>query len=106
VDDGSKGNVAPTFEEEMAILRERELSPGEKQFVDEINPILRRWCDGGGCHGRGTSRNQYVDRYKTTLSGKMLILDYVQRPVDDPLHMPQGQAMAQADLDALVNWLS
>lgn len=106
VDEGLRPNESLTPLEELAVLTERTLSPEELEFNAEVNPVLARSCNGGGCHGAGTSRNRYVDRFKTVITNKMMILDYIQRPASDPMYMPRGGTMSSEDFDVLYNWLS
>jgi hypothetical protein len=95
---------APAVKDGVPPILEKALSPEERRFRGEINPILQRYCS---CHGNGSNLQVFVDNYKNTVEKKSSILMRIELPVADPLRMPtNGRTLQQADLDALTKWLN
>lgn len=101
--DSSRPNVVDPNKEVPPLLAERKLSPEEKTFLTDINPILGRSC--GGCHGGGGNQRRYVDRFASVLQYKDALLDRIGRPEGDAGKMPRGGTLSPEDFTKLKTFL-
>lgn len=79
------------------------LSPVEKKFNDEINPLLTKNC--GGCHGAGSGYTQYVGNFTLVKQRKADLLDRLQRPAGAAGRMPPAGNVAAGELQAILAYL-
>jgi hypothetical protein len=82
-----------------------EKSPEEQLFLDNLNPILEKNCNGGGCHGRNSNRTQYVGNYTLVRKSKVEILKNIQLPEGEEGRMPPN-GMDADELQSLVDLMS
>src|SRR5690606_1510800 len=82
-----------------------EQSPEEKIFLAQLNPILEKNCNGGGCHGRNGVRTRYVGNYTLVRKSKVEILKNIQLPEGEDGAMPPG-GMDADELQTLVDLMS
>ena len=82
-------------------------------FVTAIKPILLTSCydpdNNNACHNGSIANQGDFSKYGTAENGIESRLtkmkDYINRPLSDPLHMPQGRTLNAQDLNTLNNWL-
>jgi cytochrome c553 len=95
VDWGKRENTVDTLKYSPPTLVRKKLSPEEKEFQDEIDPILSGSC--GNCHGGGGAQKQYPGSFKNFTENKSGILDRVKRQSGAAGFMPQGGTALSAE---------
>jgi cytochrome c553 len=100
VDWGKKENVEDPLKYGAPTLVRKKLSPEEKEFQDEIDPIISGSC--GNCHGAGGAQKQYAGSFKNVSESKASILDRIKRAQGTAGFMPQGgNPVSPADIQKL-----
>jgi hypothetical protein len=79
--------------------------PKQKEFFEQINPILAQNCSGGGCHGVGTALQEYVGNFDKVTRSRGSILNRISRAEGAPGRMPPNglDAAALASLSSYLN---
>ena len=79
--------------------------PKQKEFVEQINPILAKNCSGGGCHGVGTALQEYVGNFDKVTRSRGSILNRISRAEGAPGRMPPN-GLDAAELTTLSTYLN
>lgn len=104
-------SVISVFAIMMSCSEESEIPVGcdisKSRYAADIQPIIQNSCLNAGCHGtdRGTGVNFSFTTYDGLKEAAGSISDRINRPLEDPLHMPVGFTLDSCFLYKLNAWL-
>lgn len=79
----------------------------QSRYNADIKPIVANNCAYNGCHGffRPTGNDFNYTTYNGLKEAAGSIYNRINRPLNDPLHMPRGRELDSCDLYKLNVWI-
>ena len=76
-------------------------------YENGIKSIIDENCSYAGCHASNTGDNNFdFTTYDGVKKGIGSILNRIDRPLEDPLHMPQGRLLDPCDKEKMHAWIT